>query len=250
MVSKSAGPLQTHEIEYAEQLWIRFIQETTPSKNHINKIMDNDGIWRINSQIRGYSPILLPRTGDFTIRVIEDYHQRTLHGGMQATMCGIREKFWIPKLRIAVKGIIYNCNLCNRYRKGPLKPPATGSLLRFCSELGELFQTTGIGFAGPLIYKDGDQEMKGYIVIFPCAATRAVHLKLFRSMLTEELKYTLKEFIARRGTPKTIISDNAKTFKAASNWLKTIVHDGDFSNFLNIHRIEWKFNMSRVSWWG
>ena len=148
-----------------------------------------------------------------------------------------------------MKSIIYNCNLCKRYRKRSLKPPATGSLPRFRSEFGEPFPTNVIGFAGPLIYKDRDQEMRGYIVILTCATTRAVHLKMSRSMLTEELKYTLKEFIARRGTPRTIISDNAKTFKAASNWLKTIVHDVDFSYFLNLHRIEWKFNMSRVPWW-
>ena len=111
MVSKSTGPLQTHEIEYAEKLWIRIIQKTTPSENHINKIMDNDGIWRINSRIHGYSSILLPTTGDFTKRLIEDYHQGILYSEVQATMCGIRERFWIPKLRSAVKSTIYNCNL-------------------------------------------------------------------------------------------------------------------------------------------
>ena len=116
--------------------------------------------------------------------------------------------------------------------------------------MGKPFQTTGIDFAGPLIYKDRDQEMKGYIVILTCGTTRAVHLKLSRSMLTKELKYTLKEFIARRRTPRAIISDNAKTFKAASNCLQTIVHDEDFFNFLNLHMIEWKFNMSRAPWWG
>ena len=62
-------------------------------------------------------------------------------------------------------------------------------------------------------------------------------------MLTEELKYTLQEFIERRETPRTIIIDNTKTFKAASNWLKTIVQDEDFFNFFSLHRTEWKFNM-------
>ena len=38
--------------------------------------------------------------------------------------------------------------------------------------------------------------------------------------------------MARNGTLRTIVSDNEKTFKAASNWLKTIVHDEDFFNFL------------------
>ena len=56
-----------------------------------------------------------PRTRNFTKRVIEDYHQRTLHGGVQATMCGKREKFWILKFRRAVS-----------FTTGPLKPPATG----------------------------------------------------------------------------------------------------------------------------
>ena len=160
---------------------------------------------------------------------------------VQATIRGIRERFWIPKLRSAIKNIIYNCNLCKRYYKRPLKPSATGRLPRFCRELGEPFQTTRINFSGPLLYKDRDQKMKGYVVTFTSAATRAMHLKLSKSMLTEKLKCTLEEFIARRRTPRTIISDNTKTFKAASNWLKTIVHNDSFLNFVNLHRIEWKF---------
>ena len=90
MVSKLTGPLQTHEIECAEKLWIKIIQETTPSENRINKIMDNDRIWRINSQIHGYSPILLPKTGDFTKRLIKDY-QRTLHRGVQRLVTYLRD---------------------------------------------------------------------------------------------------------------------------------------------------------------
>ena len=146
--------------------------------------MDNDGIWGINSRIHGYSPILLRRTGDFSKKLIEDYHQRTLLGGVQATMRGIRERFWIANLRSAVKSIIYNCNLFKRYCNGLMKPPAKGNLPRFHSELNEPFQTTRIDFAGPLIYKDCDQEIKGYILILTCATTRAAHLKLSRSMLT------------------------------------------------------------------
>ena len=90
MVSRLTGPLQTQKIECAEKLQIIIIQETTPSENHINKIMDNDTIWKINSRIYGYSLILLERTGDFTRRLIEDYDQRTSHWGVQATMCSTR----------------------------------------------------------------------------------------------------------------------------------------------------------------
>ena len=72
MVGKLIEPLQKHEIEYTEKLWIKIIHETTLVENHLSKIMDNDGIWKINSRIHGYSAILLPRTGDFTKIQIED----------------------------------------------------------------------------------------------------------------------------------------------------------------------------------
>ena len=114
--------------------------------------------------------------------------------GVEATMCGIRERFWTPKSRNVVKRNIYNCNLCKIYRKESQKPPATWNLPRFLSEMGEPLQTTGTN----------------YTAIFTFATTRSVHLKLFKSILTEELKYTLKEFIVRRRAPRTIISDNAR----------------------------------------
>ena len=118
----------------------------TNTRDRMRKVtMDKDHprnkpkmIKRINSRIHGYSQVLLKKTGDFTKRLIGYYHQRTLHEGVQATICGILERFWNPKLRSAVKSIIYNCNLCKRYCKGPLKPPAVGNLLRFC--LGKPFQ--------------------------------------------------------------------------------------------------------------
>ena len=45
-----------------------------------------------------------------------------------------------------------------------------------------------------------------------CATSRAVHLDLLPDMTAEELKGSLTEFVARRGRPAKIVSDNAKTF--------------------------------------
>ena len=91
-------------------------------------------------------------------------------------MCGIRERFEIPKLRSAAKSIICNCNLCKTYCKGPLKPSAMVNFLILPSELDMLSQAIRIDFTVPLIYKQWDQEIKGYIVILTCATSRAVHL--------------------------------------------------------------------------
>ena len=40
-------------------------------------------------------------------------------------------RFWIPKLRNAVKSAAYNCILCKRNFKGSLKPPAKGTCQSF-----------------------------------------------------------------------------------------------------------------------
>ena len=63
---------------------------------------------------------------------------------------------------------------------------------------------------------------KAYITLFTCAATRAVHLKLCKNLTANCFKRAFKEFVARRGVRKLIVSDNSKTFKATGGWLKKL----------------------------
>ena len=69
-------------------------------------------------------------------------------------------------------------------------------------------------------------------------------------MAVEEFKRALKWFVAMRGQPSTIISDNAKTFKAARIWLQRIKDSDDTKNYLAMESIKWEVNLSRASWWG
>ena len=46
-----------------------------------------------------------------------------------------------------------------------------------------------------------------------------------------------------------IVSDNAKTFKAAADLLKKVHANTHLHEFLNSRRITWKFNLERASWW-
>ena len=87
--------------------------------------------------------------------------------------------------------------------------------------MDEPFAVTGVDFAGPIEYKQKKNTVgKAYVALFTCASTRAVHLKLCKDMTAEEFKIAFKEFMARRGTPRMMISDNAKTFITTSKWLK------------------------------
>jgi transposase InsO family protein len=63
---------------------------------------------------------------------------------------------------------------------------------------------------------------KGYIAIFVCFATKAVHIEVVTSLTTEALLAALRRFIARRGKPKTMYSDNGTSFQGDANELREV----------------------------
>ena len=245
------GPLTQTEITEAEIVWVQITQRTSDMTSCLKLATDEDGLMRCYERIQGYTPIFIPRGSALARRIAEHCHLHTLHGGVAATMSKVREKYWIPKLRSLVKTTRYTCNYCKKYRAKVLHAPATSALPTFRTEFTKPFQTTGVDFAGPLLYKHEKHETsKAYVALFTCASTRAVHLKLCKDLTAGEFKRGLKEFVARRGSPNLMVSDNAKTFQATKQWLSTLRKDDDLFNYLATRDIEWKFNLSRAPWWG
>ena len=79
---------------------------------------------------------------------------------------------------------------------------------------------------------------KTYIVLFTCSASRAVMLDLVEDNASKNFINSIKKFIARRGCPKNIVSDNGKVFTSQENqsfWVK--------------QGITWKFNVDDAPWW-
>jgi len=88
------------------------------------------------------------------------------------------------------------------------------------------FFTTGVDYAAPISLKLGTPRSKiitkGYIAIYVCFATRAIHIEVVKSLTTEAFLAALRRFIARRGKPRTIYSDNGTNFQGAANQLHAI----------------------------
>lgn len=109
----------------------------------------------------------------------------------------------------------------------------------------------GVDFAGPVKYRyKRKEERKAYVVLYSCSLTRGVFLELLPSLETGDFIKSLKRFIARRGRPSKVYSDNGKTFVAAAKWLKKVQKDEKFHSFLSDQSITWQFNLSRAPWWG
>ena len=114
-------------------------------------------------------------------------------------------------------------------------------------EFIEPFLVVDVDFAGPILYKRTAKETgKALVALFTCCSTCVVHLRLTPDLSAPEFIKTLKEFVARRGTPKLIISDNARTFTATKKWLKTLLQNHELNDYLVNQRIEWRFNLARA----
>jgi hypothetical protein len=89
---------------------------------------------------------------------------------------------------------------------------------------------------------------KGYIAIFVCFANKAVHIEVVTSLTTEAFLAALRHFIARRGKPRTIYSDNGTNFQGAAHQLHeiyTMLHNTSemarVQDFLANEGCDWKF---------
>ena len=98
--------------------------------------------------------------------IVKHYHEKTLHGGVSSTMSSIREKFWIPKLRVIVKKIVHQCNLCKRHRIKPLPNADASKLPSFRTSNTDPFVVTGMDFAGPMIYKTAKKILEKVLRCF------------------------------------------------------------------------------------
>lgn len=195
---------------------------------------------------------LLPRDHHQTNLFIEQCHKKVHHGGVRETLTELRTRFWVSKGRQAVKQSIRKCVVCKRYEGTAYPAPVTAQLPSFRTQEAPPFAKVGVDFAGPLYVKKSDGQMqKVYIALFSCVVTRAIHLDLTEDLGTGAFLRCLKKFIARRGVPHLMISDNVKTFKSAPKELKTLYEHLDVQAFLTEKRITWRFNiLEKAPWWG
>ena len=169
-------------------------------------------------------------------------------------MAAVRERYCVPKLRSVVKKVRKECWGCKRFQVTALDPPPPGTLPNDRISGETAFEVVGVDFAGPIRYKRGStQQGKAYLALFFCSLIRAVHLELLPDLETTTVIPCLKRFIARRGRPRKIYSDNGGTFIKAEKWIRALRKDErlqGFQGYLQDHEIQWQFNLSWAPWWG
>lgn len=248
-VEKQVGSLTTQELNNALKDCIRHSQrekfseeiaivkkaENLPKRSCIralNPFIDEDGILRVGGRLEnsGLSvsrkhPVLLPKDGPLTNLLVADAHKQTLHGGPQLMLCYLRNKYWILGAARLVKQSFRRCVTCVKH-EGKTGTQLMGQLPLARSTPSRPFKFSGVDYAGPIQIRTakgrGHQSHKGYICLFVCMSSRAIHLEVVSSLTTEGFLQAFKRFVSRRGYCTEIWSDNGTNFTGAANELKKL----------------------------
>lgn len=90
---------------------------------------------------------------------------------------------------------------------------------------------------------------KAWICLFTCAVFRAIHMELTFSLSTSGFLQVLRRFVARRGRPRVLYSDNGTNFRGADNAFANL--DWELiTRETATERIVWRFNAPSAPWWG
>ncbi|XP_072400732.1 uncharacterized protein [Diabrotica undecimpunctata] len=112
------------------------------------------------------------------------------------------------------------------------------------------FSVIGVDYAGPFVLKTkrgrNSSSYKAYVYLFVCLAVKANHLEFVTDLTAQSFLDVLKRFIARRGKPAQIMSDNGTNFVGSNNKLQELskflkTNNAHISDIYANNDIHWQF---------
>lgn len=208
----------------------RPVKKTSPL-SPLNPIMV-DGIMRVGGRIRNAPlppdvkhPMILPRDHYISKLIVTYYHKALCHAGREHVLSTIRGRYWIVNGRSLVRRLLHKCIECRKRHAQPMEQ-AMGDLPKErLTPFEAPFTFTGVDFFGPFHVKRGRATVKIYGCIFVCFTTRAIHIEDASALSTDAFIQALRRFIALRGCPREIWSDNGTNFTGASKELRESVKE-------------------------
>lgn len=256
---------QTFKDELASLNGVRNVTQGRANRNNLKKnstiykldpVLEN-GLLRVGGRLEhapiendAKHPIILPKKHHVTKLIIEYFHRASAHSGIEYTLSLIRTKYWILGARSSVRNIIHTCFSCRRHQ-APVMQQKMASLPRDrVTPSKPPFTYVGVDLFGPFTVHRGRTTVKRYGALFTCLTIRAVHIEIVHSMDAESFINATRRFIARRGRPEEIRSDNGGNFvkgekelrKAVQEWNQNQIHE-----FLLQQEIKWTFNPPAAS---
>ncbi|XP_037821181.1 uncharacterized protein LOC119610139 [Lucilia sericata] len=219
--------------------------------------LDENGIIRVGGRLQNSTlsynvkhPIVLAKSNPLSEYIIKDSHERTLHGGITLTMSVVNRKFWIVSGNQLAKSIIYKCMKCFRY-SAKTSQQVMGNLPYVRLNVARPLKHSGVDYAGPITLKNSTLRSavvsKGYICLFVCMVTKAIHLEAVSDLSTNAFLAAFKRFESRRGACSDIYTDCGTNFVGASKELQILYNrnikslPNDLRQALSLNCTNWHF---------
>ena len=166
---------------------------------------------------------------------LEQSMSKTLYSKVTGKVFGLRD---------SLRSISHKCFECRRFKGQGLQPPmADLPDARFPEKESHVtFTNVGLDYIGPFVVIQRCKEEKAYICLFNCSVTRAVHLEV-----TEDLTTSVRKFIARRGQPRLLLSDNGINFLGARKQIRRQnlqLDHGFFKDNLLNQSVQWSLRIN------
>ncbi|XP_043461792.1 uncharacterized protein LOC122506254 [Leptopilina heterotoma] len=198
----------------------------------LTPFLDNQNIMRVGGRIQNSfltydekHPVILPKGNKLSELIVIQAHHDTLHGGQQLTLSKVLRKFWIISSKTLINKIIRSCVKCFRFRAN-FQTQLMGQLPNERINVSKPFSFTGLDYAGPFYILSskgrGIKSYKGYVCLFVCLCSRAIHLELVSDYETKSFLAAFKRFTSRRGVCTKLWSDNARNFIGAARELRQL----------------------------
>ena len=216
--------------------------------SNLNLFLDDKGLIRSRGRIgkslrldfEVMNPLLLAKDHHLTRLIVEFYHRRCMHLGVQTTLNTIRNNgFWIPRMRQYVKKVLGLCITCQKYNNLAYRYPKMTDLPQHRVNFIRPFLHTGVDFTGHLwIKNDQDENVKMYLLIFTCLNIRAIHIELVPDMTTHSFVLAFLRFVNLYGVPAYVYSDNAKSFVAGCVALQQALISNEYKEHFESYDIK------------
>ncbi|XP_036334764.1 uncharacterized protein LOC118745419 [Rhagoletis pomonella] len=194
----------------------------------LNVYLDSNGILRIQGRAASINcrmdAIVMPREDHTTLLIVRAYHENNHHLSHDTVINNVKSSYYIPRLRILYKSVRNACQRCNIDYAKPEPPQMAPIPAARLASYTKPFSFTGVDYFGPMLVNVGRHKEK--------------------SLDTRSCIMCLRNFMARRGTPSEIYSDNGTNFKATEKRVREKLIEIDFGKItVKYDRIKWHFNL-------
>lgn len=194
--------------------------------------LDEVGILRVGGRLSNLEisyntkyPILLGKENPLSQLIFSDAHIKTLHGSLQIMQSYVSRSYWIISAQNLAKRVQRQCAVCFKYKARSCQQ-LMGNLPAVRLQPARAFKHSELDYAGPINIKTSSlrtsSTTKGYICLFICMCTKAVHLEAVISLNVDSFLAAFRRFTARRGICTDLYSDCRTNFIGANKELQVL----------------------------